>query len=148
MHFWYGVVVTAVAVSAMLFVVNCGKKADPVCPGMVKPAAVSQLDAVIDQGAVVLTWSIQGGKADESSFRIFRSMLDEEGQKCLTCPRQYVLIADLSFQDSKLRWDGDVRVSYQDGTVTGHYLYSYKVLVCDADGKCSEESKCVDVTIP
>lgn len=146
-RFGIGIVIVTIAVS-LVFLAGCGKKADPRCPAGIRPAAVADLDAVIKENTVELSWTIRGDKADNSIVRIVRSELEIEGDDCPACPRNYSRLAELSFQDTKLIWRGPQSVIYRDSNVKGGHRYSYKVLLCGPSGTCSKESNLAEIIFP
>ncbi len=134
--------------SLVVFCLSCGKKADPHCPHISYPAAVSDLNAIIKGGNIELDWTVKEKDTDGLRLRILRSELETEGDDCLGCPRRYFLIAELSSRDPKLRWAGENRVTYLDAGVRGGYLYSYKILTCSSSGACSDESNIEEMKFP
>ena len=134
--------------SLVVFCLSCGKKADPLCPHISYPAAVSDLNAIIKEGNIELGWTVEEKDTDGLRLRISKSELETERDDCPGCPRRYLLIAKLSFRDPKLRWAGENRVTYLDTGVRGGYLYSYKILICNASGVCSNESNVAEVKLP
>jgi hypothetical protein len=146
-QFGIGIVIVTIAVS-VFFCTGCGKKSDPHCPASIKPAAVSDLGAAIRESTVELSWTIRGDKGDNSIVRVVRSELEPEGDDCPACPRHYRLLVELSFQDSRLMWRGRRSVSYRDSNTKGGHLYSYKVLLCNPSGMCSDESNLAEITFP
>jgi hypothetical protein len=146
-HFGIAIVLVTIAVSGVFFS-GCGKKADPRCPASIRPAAVSDLSAVIRDNAVELNWTVKGNKEDDSVIRIVRSELNVEDGDCPGCPRLYNRLAELSFQDTKLIWSGRQNVTYRDSDVKGGHRYSYKVLLCGPSGTCSGESNLAEIRFP
>ena len=134
--------------SLVVFCLSCGKKADPHCPRISYPAAVSDLSAIFKGGNIELGWTVKEKDADGLRLRILRSKLETEGDDCPGCPRRYFLIAELSFRDPKLRWTGENRATYIDAGGRGGYLYSYKILICNASGVCSDESNVAEMKFP
>ena len=138
----------ATVFSLVVFCLSCGKKADPHCSYISYPAAVSDLNAIIKGGKIKLGWTVKGKDTDGLRLRILRSELKAEGDDCSGCPRRYFLIAKLSFRDPKLRWTGENQATYIDAGVRGGYLYSYKILICNASGVCSDESNVAEMKFP
>lgn len=147
MNFQKCVVVTAIFLSGF-FMMNCGKKGDPVCPGIARPAVISDLTATMAEGEVELGWTITTNKTDTLSFRIFRSEMETQDADCPGCPRRYALMAELSSHDPRLRWGERTTVTCRDSTVRIGYLYSYTVIVCGPSDVCSDESNMAEIRIP
>ena len=127
---------------------GCGKKGDPRPPGVPPPKAVSNLVAKIVEAGVILRWSASETKGSVRNFKIQRSELPKEGDMCPDCPRGYNIIADISANDPSLtREEGDI-VRYLDTHIKVGYTYTYRVIVCDTNGLCSEASNIEEVKIP
>ena len=132
----------------MVFCLGCGKKADPRCPHISYPAAVSDLSVSSDEHGVTLRWSIPGKDADIDHIRILRSELDIDGGDCSGCPRDYSLIAKPSPGDPRLIREGKRKITYLDTGVKSGNLYSYKVLICNSSGVCSAGSNIAEIKFP
>ncbi len=142
------ILLMTVVFSLTVFCLSCGKKADPRCPHISCPAAVSDLSAFPDDHGVKLRWSIPGKDTDIDHISIFKNELDIGGGSCPGCPRKYSLIAKLSPGDPKLMREGENRIMYYDTHVKSGNLYSYKVLICNLSGACSAESNVAEIKVP
>ena len=140
------ILLAAVSVAGVL--VHCGKKGDPVLPTAQRPGAISDLTAVSDNGSILLQWTISGKKTDDAIFKILRSSLEIEGDECPGCPRTYYLIAERKFQDKTLVWKSDRVVIFRDNETREGRLYTYKIVICDASGICSDESNIAEFKVP
>lgn len=143
MNSWHFSVVFMMLLLIAIFQ-GCGKKGDPIPDKVLLPKAISNLEAKHGQGGIILRWS-----AEEhgvlTGFRITRSEVGTASGSCPACPGEYTLIADLSLEDPKLTREGKGAFSYIDATVEPGRIYSYRVVVCNASGGCSEASNIVEI---
>jgi hypothetical protein len=123
---------------------GCGKKGDPIPDKVLLPKAISNLEAKHGQGGIILRWSLEEHEV-LAGFRITRSEGGTASGSCPACPGEYTLIADLSLEDPKLTREGKGAFSYIDATVEPGRIYSYRVVVCNASGGCSEASNIVEI---
>ena len=132
----------------MLFLIaifqGCGKKGDPIPEKILLPKAISNLEAKHGQGGIILRWSVEEHGV-LAGFRITRREVGTVSDSCPDCPGEYTLIADLSLFDPKLTREGKDAFSYLDATVEPGRIYSYRVVVCNASGGCSEASNIVGI---
>jgi hypothetical protein len=56
-------------------------------------------------------------------------------------------VADITSNDPKLTKEGANVVIYLDSGVKGGYLYTYRVIVCDLSGLCSQASNIGEVVV-
>jgi len=116
----------------------CGKKDDPMPPDVKPPEAVRNLAARKAGEAIRLTWAMDGGEAVKD-IRIQRSELETLRGDCPECPRDYKEIASFLAGDPKLVREGR-EIRFDDDQVKAGRLYTYRVVVCDLRGVCSEPS--------
>lgn len=126
---------------------GCGKKGDPLPPGIRPPKAISDLRAKIAEAGVILRWSVPEMKTGIRNFKIQRSGLPTEGAVCPDCPHEYNIIADISTNDPVLTREEGNFVSYLDSRIIAGYIYTYRIIACDMDGLCSEASNIEEVKI-
>jgi len=117
----------------------CGKKDDPMPPDVKMPDAVGNLTAKKAGEAIRLTWDMDESRAVKD-VRIQRSGLETLRGDCPECPRDYKEIAALLAEDPKLVREGR-EVRFDDYQVKAGWLYTYRVVVCDFRGLCSEPSE-------
>ncbi len=126
---------------------GCGKKGDPRPPGVPSPRAISDLRAKIVEAGVILRWSLPEVKGGIRNFKIQRSEFQTEGAVCPDCPREYNIIADVYANDPLLtREEGNI-VSYLDRRINTGHVYTYRIIVCDINGLCSDASNIEEVKI-
>jgi hypothetical protein len=123
---------------------GCGKKEDPIPYNLLSPKAISILEAKPGRGGIILRWTVEE-YGTRTEFKITRSELGTVSGSCPGCPRNYLPIADLSPGDQKLTGEGKGAFSYLDTTVEPGKIYSYRIIVCTANGGCSEASNTVEM---
>jgi hypothetical protein len=136
-----------VAVCSATALLGCGKKGDPVPPRVFLPPPVTDLKAVIEEGAVVLAWTMPDVDIQTAKVVIMRSELKVAGESCPGCPRQFAKTAELYYGDRNLLKEEEKKVRYRDSDIKGGRLYSYKVVICDDRGNCGNESNMAEMKI-
>lgn len=127
---------------------GCGRKGDPIPPGMVPLPAVEDLKiSRAASGGIQLSWTLPAEHADISRIRILRSDLEIAGDECPGCPRQYAVLAELSLRDARLQRVGARGARYIDDDVKRGWLYTYKIVLCDFFGSCGKDSRPVDLKV-
>jgi hypothetical protein len=117
----------AVALAAMLLMISCGKKGDPVPPSAAPPAAVDDLKADVDGSRVRLTWT---RPATAAGVSVYRSKVRIDGPSCDGCPILFERIA------------GDAAgggSAYTADLEKGH-RYIFKVQVRDVYGQIADSN--------
>ena len=128
--------IAALGLSAVLFVTPaCGKKGDPLPPGVAKPSGVSRIDGVKTDSGIALKWQMPGKDGDGGRFRIFRREIEDAD--CQDCAAEYRIIADIAF--SRNAAAGEV-CQYNDSSAAPGRRYGYRIAVCGEDGVCSVPS--------
>jgi len=123
---------------------GCGKKGDPVPPRLALPPAVSDLRSEKKEQGIELHWTTA---IPDGSFKILRSERFPDEEDCIDCPRNYVVISELSDGDPQLRNDqSSGTYTWIDASVKSENSYFYRIVVCDASGFCSEPSNIVDAS--
>lgn len=123
---------------------GCGKKEDPIPYNVLSPKAISTLEAKPGRAGIILRWRVEE-YGTHTEFKIIRSELGTASDSCPGCPRNYLPIADLSPGDKKLTREGEGAFSYIDTTVEPGKIYSYRVIVCNVPGGCSDVSNTVEI---
>ncbi len=126
---------------------SCGKKGDPRPPEMAPPSAISDLRVTLVESGVYLHWSIPDAKAGIQNYKIQRNEQDQEGSSCVDCPREFVMLADISVNDPALKKEEANTAGYRDLQVKAGYSYAYQIIVCDMARHCSEASNIEKITI-
>ena len=117
----------------------CGKKAPPRPPKPAGLAAVNDLRAEIDGGAVRLTWTLPKGSSGLAGFIIERS--GPEKDTCRDCPRAYAEMQRLPVAS------GIAGLRHMDGNLPGKGRFWYRVIPFDVKDRKGAESNEVSVTI-
>jgi hypothetical protein len=136
---------TAVVMVLLTALSGCGLKTDPVLPDLVLPKAVSQLHAERTKLGISITWTKPAEVPEVTGFRIARSEIETAGGDCPGCPRDYVLLADLSPGARELTREGGGTYRYGDFTVRPGRLYSYRIAACYGSGMCSEALESAEI---
>lgn len=127
---------------------GCGRKGDPIPPGMVPLPAVEDLKISAGAGGgIQLSWTMPKEETDISRIRILRSDLEIAGEECPGCPRQYGILAELSLRNARLQRAGAQGVRYIDDDVKRGWLYTYKIVLCDFFGSCGRDSRPVELKV-
>lgn len=126
-----------------LFALNsagCGKKGDPVYPGVVYPETVLNLTISMKEQVIELNWNVSDEDNRIKRIRILKSETKLDGDFCSDCPRNYSILTELSPKDPVVLRKADGGFCYRDSHIRKGFLYSYKVLVCTSSDVCSGES--------
>jgi len=134
-------IVAGLAFVVLMIAAGCGKKDDPLPPNIKMPDAVQNLAARKSGEAIRLTWEISGTGRPIKEVRIRRSDLETLRGDCPECPRDYKEIASLLMEDPLLVKESQGRYRYDDFKVKPGWLYTYRAIVCDIRGFCSEPSE-------
>jgi hypothetical protein len=126
---------------------GCGKKGDPRPSGIAPPKAVSDLKVRLADYGVVLRWTVPDAKDGIQKYRIERSELRAKGATCPDCPLEYAVVAEITSNDPKLAKEGANGVVYLDSGIKAGYFYSYRVIICDLSGVCSQASNIGEVVV-
>lgn len=126
---------------------GCGKKGDPRPSNVMPPGAISDLRATLIESGVYLRWSIPDAKSGIQNFKIQRNEQDKERSSCVDCPREFVMIADVSVNDPLLKKEEGNGVGYLDLQVKAGYYYAYQIIACDMRRHCSEASNIEEIKI-
>ncbi len=139
------VLLMAVIFFLTVFYLGCGKKGNPVPPEIKIPKAVNNLGVKITEGKIILAWTVPESDTDVAEFKIHRSALEIEGDSCVGCPRNFLLIVELSSGDPKLLKKAKGEINYFDSKIKKGFLYSYKIEICNSDGYCSSDSNIAEI---
>lgn len=126
---------------------GCGKKGDPRPPHGASPNAISDLRATLIESGVYLRWSIPDAKGGIQNFKIQRNEQDRERSSCVDCPREFIMIADISVNDPALKKEEGNSVGYLDLHIKAGYYYAYQIVACDMWRHCSEASNIGEINI-
>ncbi len=137
----YGVSwLVALMVVGMLW--GCGVKGPPVPPEQIKPSAVTDLAVRLEEGEVLLSWTVPAADTKtESQFqgcRVYRSRF-EIASYCADCPRTFEKVGDID-----LRTDDP---AFREPVASG-YAYTYKVIVYTNKGMQSDDSNLAEIIVP
>jgi hypothetical protein len=119
---------------------GCGRKADPV------PIRVAPLKPVADvrcqalPEGIFVRWSIPEQPREMVRFQILRSEIGRDKEACPGCPPEARKIADVTVTEAKRVTASSNAGGYMDTAIDSGRTYRYRVVGCDRDGFCSEDS--------
>ena len=138
--------VLVLAGSSLLWI-GCGKKGPPRPPRQPLPLAVKDLDYVVHNNIVKLSWTVPGKEESRSAappaaVKVFRSRMSAEDASCENCPIRFAVSADIPVYKQRSDKSKPIRMSYSEFVETG-YHYVYKVTVFDENGIGGKDSNIV-----
>jgi hypothetical protein len=119
----------------------CGIKAPPRPPRSPELPQVKDLDAVVMEGGVQLSWSIPFGSEAVDSFNLYRSKPETTKEPCPSCPRAYELIRTV---DVKV---GQTYFQIFDLSIQAEGRYHYLVTPLDERDRLGPDSNETEVVI-
>ncbi|MDH3799836.1 MAG: hypothetical protein OES70_14410 [Desulfobacterales bacterium] len=143
---WMAALVLVLAGSSLLWI-GCGKKGPPRPPRQPLPLAVKDLDYVVHNNIVKLSWTVPGKEESRSAappaaVKVFRSRMSAEDASCENCPIRFAVSADIPVYKQRSDKSKPIRMSYSEFVETG-YHYVYKVTVFDENGIGGKDSNIV-----
>jgi hypothetical protein len=143
---WMAALVLVLAGSSLLWI-GCGKKGPPRPPRQPLPPAVKDLDYVVHNHIVKLSWTVPGKEesrnaAPPAAVKVFRSRMSAEDASCENCPIRFAVSADIPVYKQRSDKSKPIRMSYSEFVETG-YHYVYKVTVFDENGIGGKDSNIV-----
>jgi len=143
---WMAALLLVLAGSSLLWI-GCGKKGPPRPPRQPLPLAVKDLDYVVHNNIVKLSWTVPGKEESRSAappaaVKVFRSRMSAEDASCENCPIRFAVSADIPVYKQRSDKSKPIRMSYSEFVETG-YHYVYKVTVFDENGIGGKDSNIV-----
>jgi len=135
------------AIAVMMLIAGCGKKDDPACPAEPPPLTVFSVAVQDAGGRIRVNWNVGGDTSIFHRIRVFRSAVAAEGTQCPAYPREFLPIADVPADDASLVKTGGGAFSMIDASVKEGFIYSYRVVACAGDGRCTAGSESVEILI-
>jgi len=117
---------------------GCGKKGPPKPPLKKELPKVKNLQAVVVDAGVKLTWTMDSSDEDAAGFNVYRSKAQPEISDCPGCIRDFEVITTIRAKA------GETRFQIVDPYVEGKGSFYYKVTPFDKrdrPGLDSNESK-------
>jgi hypothetical protein len=118
-----------------LLIGACGKKGPPKPPLKKTLPKVRDLQAVLVNAGVELTWSLDSLNRDIVGFNVYRSKPQAEISDCPGCPRDYELITAIRVKA------GQTRFEFVDAHIEGKGRFYYKVAPFDKRDRAGPDSK-------
>ena len=119
----------------------CGRKAPPRPPRKPDLPAVQDLQAVVMQTGVQLTWSIPFTAEGVDGFNLYRSGPDTVEEDCPSCPRAYELIRTVNVKAGQIYF----QVIDRSIKLEGHFYY--RVIPSDAHDQLGPDSNEAEVVV-
>ena len=123
---------------------GCGRKLPPSPPNVYPPAAVADLSAAVEDGRVILSWSVPAPQEQKHSrstvFKIFRARQPASEPECSTCPMRFALVGELS---ARSKAPGS-RMRFSEPLEPG-YRHRYKVVAASEENLISKDSNVAGV---
>ncbi len=121
----------------------CGLKGNPVPypPLPDKKPAVKNMEAAAAADGVALKWSLQDKYGLIDKIGIEKSELGTPGNECRTCPRTFSRIGQITLSKEKFAEKQLQVLNYTDSDVVKGKVYTYRLMLCEGDGNCSEASQ-------
>jgi hypothetical protein len=119
---------------------GCGKKGPPKPPLKKTLPKVKNLQAVVVDAGIILTWTMDPSDEEAAGFNVYRSKAQPKKSDCPGCPRDFELITTLRVKA------GETQFQLVDPDVEGKGVFYYKVTPFDKrdrPGPDSNESKVV-----
>jgi hypothetical protein len=110
---------------------GCGVKTSLTPPDVLVAKPIKDLQGIVKEGAVDLTWSVPKENANGStpvdlvSFRVLRR---EETKGCLECPGEFPVRAELDLRATQGFLREDNTITWQDTALKEGVIYIYKVI--------------------
>ena len=113
---------------------GCGKKGPPSPPRQEELPKVKNLQAVVINRGVQLTWSIESSDDMVAGFNVYRSKVQPEISDCPGCEKVFELVATIGVKGRE--------TSFQllDQHVTGKGRFYYKVTPFDKQNRPGPDS--------
>lgn len=119
----------------------CGIKAPPRPPRRANLPAVKDLEAVVFETGVELTWSIPSTAEGVDSFELYRSKPETPGEACPACPRSYE-----RFRTVQVR-PGQAYFQAFDRNIAAEGRFYYRVIPLDGQHSRGPDSNEAEVLI-
>jgi hypothetical protein len=131
--------ILVVVIVVAICMLGCGKKDDPLPPDIKFPGSANNLRVERTNFGTRVSWQMPESETSLKSVKIQRSDVETLRNDCPGCPRNYVMIGDYLVNDPILVKDG-TSLSYADTNVRSGWLYTYRIVLCNRAGHCSDPS--------
>ena len=125
--------------------VGCGRKMDPIRPGVYPPPAVRDLAYQINGSAIVLTWFVPVAQGEQEApaagFKILRARQTPAEAECQTCPVRFQVIGEVTARGRS----AISRPGFRDKLEPG-FTYRYKVKAYSSEGIEGKDSNVIVLT--
>jgi hypothetical protein len=126
----------------LIILTGCGFKSNPVpfpaMPGS-KPV-IENMEALSIGETVVLKWNLQDKSGLVKIIGIERSQAGTPGNECKDCPRTFARIGQVPVKVEGAADKEQKALSFTDANAVKGNIYSYRLMLCEENGNCSEAS--------
>jgi hypothetical protein len=133
----------SVIVIAMVIVfTGCGFKGNPApYPALPDRKPVTKnMEAFSTREAVVLKWNFQDKDGLISYIGVEKSEFGTPGNECKNCPRTFTRIGQIAVKAGMPADKEQRALTFTDTDVVREKIYSYRLMLCEENGNCSEAS--------
>ena len=119
----------------------CGRKAAPRPPRRPELPAVRDLQVMVAETGVLLTWTLPSADSAVAGFNIYRSKPQLEETHCPACPLDYALISSVAVDPGQIRFEA------VDRDVQGKGFFYYRVVSFDKKERSGPESNRAGIVV-
>lgn len=117
-----------------LFLGGCGKKGPPKPPIKKELPKVNNLQAVVVDSGVRITWTMDSRDEEAAGFKVYRSIPQPETDNCPGCQRNFEIINTVRASR------GETRFELVDPDFEGKGYFYYKVIPFDKKDRPGPDS--------
>jgi hypothetical protein len=124
----------------VIMLISCGFKGNP-APYPALPdrkPVIKNMEALSLEKAVVLKWNFQDKYGLINFIGVERSELGTPGNECKNCPRTFARIGQIAVKAGVPADKEQKALSFTDTDVVKEKIYSYRLMLCEENGNCSE----------
>ena len=129
-------------ITLVIILTGCGFKGNP-APYPALPdrkPVIKNMEALSMEKAVVLRWNFQDKYGLINDIGVERSEFGTPGNECKNCPRTFARIGQIIVKADKSADKEQRALSFTDTDVVKGKIYSYRLMLCEGNGNCSEAS--------
>ena len=117
-----------------LLLAGCGKKGPPKPPLREELPKVKDLQAVVVDTGIRLTWTIPPSRSGTAEFNVYRSRVEPEASECPDCKTDFEIISTVRVKE------GETRFQILDPFSEGKATFYYKVTPFDKKNRPGPDS--------
>jgi predicted small lipoprotein YifL len=120
-HKVFSVILISAVLGISMFLSGCGKKGPPVPPRQVVLPAVNDLESVLEDDRVILTWTVPETKEKKgpfiSGFVVHKAKNPVQESECKNCPVKYNAVAEIMAgsegKSGKMKYAGQLEKGFK-----------------------------------